>query len=453
MTSVCEPRLLTVSAGRQVFGFLSCAVASGLIRPITASIQRQVSARRRLDLSRGASFRTSEPCARQQSRRSPIPARESGAVLQVGAAFANSVETELAHGTWTDPDRGSISVAEWARVWLKSKVDLRASSRTRLDSIIRTHVLPEFGDYALNRVGNSDVRTWVASMVAFGYSPATVRKSFHALSQMMRAAVSDRRIIFMPCQDVPLPAERQEEQRFLNTEEVEHLAASIDPRFRALILLATYGGLRFGELAGLRRSRVDLLRGRVIVAETLVEVDGALTFGTSKTKQSRRRVPLPRQIVTELEDHLAEHVLPGPDALVFTGPKGAPPSPYRLQPILVAAGPRTNRPWDFEVPRAPAHFRCPLGGSGSKPERGLDTCRTLVGGVHFGSLRPSLPGRRIRDSRPPGSPACFPDSPAGFSRGFAIRRIGWKPFAVQNGPLTCSLRECPRQDSNLRHTV
>ena len=107
-----------------------------------------------------------------------------------------------------------------------------------------------------------------------------------------------------------------------STEEVELLAASIDHRFRALVLLAAYGGLRFGELGGLRRSRVDLLRGRVFVAETLVEVDGALTFGAPKTKQSRRGVPLPRPIVTELEHHLAEYVAPAPDALVFTGPKG-----------------------------------------------------------------------------------------------------------------------------------
>ena len=75
-------------------------------------------------------------------------------------------------------------------------------------------------------------------MIASGYSPATVRKSFHALSEMMRAAVSDRRITFNPCLDVPLPAERQEEQRFLSTEEVELLAASIDHRFRTLVLLA-----------------------------------------------------------------------------------------------------------------------------------------------------------------------------------------------------------------------
>jgi integrase len=82
-----------------------------------------------------------------------------------------------------------------------------------------------------------------------------VRKSHNALSQMMRAAVSDRRIPFNPCKDVPLPAEPHIEQRFLTAAEVELLADAMEPRFRAMVLLAAYGGLRFGELAGLRRTR------------------------------------------------------------------------------------------------------------------------------------------------------------------------------------------------------
>jgi integrase len=35
----------------------------------------------------------------------------------------------------------------------------------------------------------------------------------------------------------------------------------IHPRYRALVVVGAYGGLRIGELAGLRRARVDLLRG------------------------------------------------------------------------------------------------------------------------------------------------------------------------------------------------
>ena len=78
--------------------------------------------------------------------------------------FAVSIETEKIHGTWTDPGRGKVRIEDWAATWLGTKVDLRKSSKHRLEGVVRTHILPEFGDYPLNRVGNSDVRLWVAKV-------------------------------------------------------------------------------------------------------------------------------------------------------------------------------------------------------------------------------------------------------------------------------------------------
>jgi hypothetical protein len=49
--------------------------------------------------------------------------------------------------------------------------------------------------------------------------------------------------------------------RRLGDGDLERLADVIDQRYCALVLVAAYGGLRVGELAGLRRGRVDLLRG------------------------------------------------------------------------------------------------------------------------------------------------------------------------------------------------
>jgi integrase len=71
-------------------------------------------------------------------------------------------------------------------------------------------------------------------------------------------------------------------------------------------LVGAYGGLRIGELAGLRRSRVDLLSGTVTVAEIVVEVRGVLHIGPPKTRASRRTVGLPRFVVEELAAHLVE---------------------------------------------------------------------------------------------------------------------------------------------------
>jgi integrase len=66
-------------------------------------------------------------------------------------------------------------------------------------------------------------------------------------------------------------------------------AEVIRPQYRAVVFVGAYGGLRFGELAGLRRSRVDLDAGTVDVAENITEVQGKLQRGPPKTKASRRR--------------------------------------------------------------------------------------------------------------------------------------------------------------------
>jgi integrase len=136
----------------------------------------------------------------------------------------------------------------------------------------------------------------------------------------MGAAVDAGMIPQTPCRRVPLPKVEREEMRFLTPAEVATLADPIDPRYRALVLVGAYGGLRIGELAGLRRSRVDLLRGTVTVGEIVVEVRGVLHIGPPKTRASLRAVGLPRFVVEELAVHLAG--LDDPEAFVFTAPEG-----------------------------------------------------------------------------------------------------------------------------------
>lgn len=102
------------------------------------------------------------------------------------------------------------------------------------------------------------------------------------------------------------------------------VAASMHPRYRAAVLLAGFGGLRYRELMGLRRKRIDVLRGRITVAETAVELGGAITFGEPKTPKSTRTLPIPRSLMRALEDHLAEYVDADADALLFTVPSGGP---------------------------------------------------------------------------------------------------------------------------------
>lgn len=96
-------------------------------------------------------------------------------------------------------------------------------------------------------------------------------------------------------------------------------------RYRALVLVGAYAGLRCGEGAGLTRASVDLVHSRIIVRTTAVEVGGALTLGNEpKTTRSKRSVPVARAVMRRIEEHLAAHVSGESDALVLTAAKGGP---------------------------------------------------------------------------------------------------------------------------------
>jgi integrase len=177
--------------------------------------------------------------------------------------FLNETETAKARGTWTDPALGRVLFREWLGEWWATTTNLRASTRARDESLLRR------------------------------LAPATVQKAHPLLDKVMGAAVDAGMLAQSPCRRVPLPKVEREEMRFLTPAEVATLADAIASRYRALVLVGAYGGLRIGELAGLRRSRVDLLRGTVQVAEIVVEVRGVLHVGPPKTQASRRVVGLP----------------------------------------------------------------------------------------------------------------------------------------------------------------
>jgi integrase len=92
-----------------------------------------------------------------------------------------------------------------------------------------------------------------------------------------------------------------------------------------MVLLGAYCSLRLGELAGLRRNRVDLLHRTITVEEQAIELAGGrVVFGPPKTAAGRRVVAVPAELVEIIEEHLAAHVGIESDALVFTSPEGYP---------------------------------------------------------------------------------------------------------------------------------
>jgi integrase len=125
--------------------------------------------------------------------------------------------------------------------------------------------------------------------------------------------------------------------------EVAALAAAIPRRFRALVLVAAYTGLRWVELAGLRTKRVDLLHRQITVAGQLLEVRGQLAFGPPKTGAGLRTVTLPTVAAETLAEHLSRYAEAGPGRAGVPGRTGRAYPAQQLHPPRLDSGDPSGR--------------------------------------------------------------------------------------------------------------
>jgi integrase len=255
-----------------------------------------------------------DPGGRQRTKTFPTKAD--------ARAFLGLVDHEVRNDTWIDPASGRLTLDEYAEKWWASVVNLRPSTRARDEATWRNHIQPVFGHRPLSSIEHEEIRSWVAQLTASGRAPATVVKAHQVLAKMLRGAVDAKRIRHSPADGVPLPRVEHEEMRILTVDEITAVADLVAPRYRALVLLGCYGGLRIGEMAGLRRDKVDLLRREVRVAEIAVEVHGTIHLGAPKTRAGRRTVPLARVAADALETHLGSFGSADPSSFVFTGRDG-----------------------------------------------------------------------------------------------------------------------------------
>ena len=162
-------------------------------------------------------------------------------------------------------------------------------------------LLPEFATLALTSIRSERVRIWHAKMAEDG-SPLQAAKAYRLLCVILNTAVGDERITRNPCILRGAGTERTKERPFVDAEVVLRLADTIDGRYRALVLLAGFGGLRLGELLALRSQHLDLDTGSVRVEVQAVELkDGTRLVTAPKTDAGTRRVYLPAVVTQALE--------------------------------------------------------------------------------------------------------------------------------------------------------
>jgi integrase len=178
----------------------------------------------------------------------------------------------------------------------------------------RTHIALTFGNTPLRAIKPSDVDAWFNGLKTG--EPAK-KKAAVTLRALFNKAIKVGLVDSNPVTVLDLPADEVrvlDVDEVLTDEQIETLKNSIDDRYRLMIDLLA-GGLRIGEVLGLRRCDVNL-KGDVTIRHTL---SAEMVLGPPKTENSYRTLPL-EHLRDAIQRHLGEYSQPGPEGYVFTGP-------------------------------------------------------------------------------------------------------------------------------------
>lgn len=238
-------------------------------------------------------------------------------------------EADVRRGIWKDPERGTVLFKAWAEQWIAAQ-NVSGLTMERYRSRLRVHLLPMWGDTALNAIKPSQVETWVAAL-AEAMKPNTLAVVRGQLATMLEDAVFEGLIDANPAQK---RKRRGRYRRRASAEKVwiyEADALRVANNLRALrgqwawvlVVLAAFTGMRWGELVGLKREFVWLEQGAVRVEWQLVEHDDGSFEEKPPKYESRRTLRIPLFLVAILRDFLEP--LPEGQQHLFLTEKGAHP--------------------------------------------------------------------------------------------------------------------------------
>ena len=272
-------------------------------------------------------------------------------------AWLREQSAAVVRGEWVDPSKSAVTVGEVAETWRAGNKAKTAATAASYENVWTKHVKPRWSHVPLAQVDHDEIVAWIGGLTDGtagtsdrALSASSVRHCHAVLHQILGLAVRSKRLRSNPASDVPLPAMARTDKVFLGPAEIERLGRAADylTATRAAriaagkasevpadwsaddgvavspngLVLRVLGlcGLRFGELAGLRVSKVELDKRRLIIDTAVSEVSGRVVVGVPKNRKSRE-VPVPAALVDPLCAQIADR-----DAgeYVFTTTAGGP---------------------------------------------------------------------------------------------------------------------------------
>ncbi len=184
--------------------------------------------------------------------------------LAAARALKTQAESDALTGIPLDPQSGARLLNDYFTDWVASRLvrgrPLSPTTRIGYERLWRRTVEAGLGRNQLRALRPESIRSWHADVTIRAGSDQAA-KAYRLVRAVLATAEADEFIRINPCRIRGGGQEHHQERPMVDTSFVLRLAETIDPRYRALVLVAGFAGLRTGESLGLRRCDVDLIHG------------------------------------------------------------------------------------------------------------------------------------------------------------------------------------------------
>ena len=210
-----------------------------------------------------------------------------------------------------------------ARQWLEELKPIRKKSTiVKYMSQLKNYIIPAFGNFNLNDIGNEDIISFVNKLLTEGrngqkLSPKTVSDIFSRMKSIRRfAMLRGYEVNYVPnAVEIPL---KQGQIRVLTSTEENKLLRYLKKHFdlTALgMLLSLFTGLRIGELCALKWSDFSFSDKEFQVKRTMQRLHNLnedtakktfIEIGEPKSPSSLRKIPIPAELMKYLKSAYVE---------------------------------------------------------------------------------------------------------------------------------------------------
>jgi integrase len=274
-------------------------------------------------------------------------------------------QAEIIKGKWMPPDAEAkpqprLTLAVYANLWIEQR-DLKARTYEHYRKLLDDHILDALGARPIASITADDVRAWHAKL-SKNNTPTLRAHCYGLLRTIMGTAASDGKITTNPCVIRGAgSARRVHKIRPASLDEIAVIAQEMPEQYRAMVALAAWCALRFGELTELRRRDIVIVEPAVLAADSsgddtvdaygvvrveraVVRVKEGFQATTPKSDAGIRDVAIPPHLLPVMKDHLARYVGPERDALLFPAQHGGHLAPATLYRRFYTARDTAKRP-------------------------------------------------------------------------------------------------------------